>query len=95
MNPEDMAALHAVALACKAAVALAGMAGLPVVEGSPSLRFDFDPSGDITVTLLVDGEEMDSGVVSAADIETFLSEDDLEEAEGPEAPAEAGEPQAQ
>lgn len=84
MDPEnDNTPGEAVAEACEAAIALAAMAGMDVVTGSPSILLSFPPNGDITVSLMVDGEMGDSGIVSAEDIAKYLSADEAEESADP------------
>lgn len=79
MDPMDMAAVEAVAKAVRAAIVLASMAGMDLLSESPSLLLDFAPEGDITVTLMVDGAEVDSGTITSANITAYLAEDVVED----------------
>jgi hypothetical protein len=81
MDPQDMMAVQAVAKAVKAAIVLASMAGMDLLSESPSLLLDFAPEGDITITLMVDGAEVDSGTITSANIAAYLAEDMAEEAD--------------
>lgn len=80
MDPMDMMAVEAVAKAVKAAIVLASMAGMDLLSESPSLHLDFAPEGDITITLMMDGVEGDSGTITAANIAAYLAEDEVEDA---------------
>ena len=69
MDEEQTSAADAsrVANVCEAVVMLAGAGGMDVVAAR-RLVLDFDPSGDVTVTLTTTDGATDEATITAADI---------------------------
>ena len=69
MDEEQSSAADAsrVANVCEAVVMLAGAGGMDVVAAR-RLVLDFDPSGDVTVTLTTTDGATDEATITAADI---------------------------
>lgn len=69
MDEEQSSAADAsrVANVCEACVMLAGAGGMDVVAAR-RLVLDFDPSGDVTVTLTTTDGATDEATITAADI---------------------------